>query len=310
MSEFENPEEINNYINLWLDTSVTIEDWLHFRNINHWDEINDYLCLDESKREKIENHQRELFYEHLSVIITNKINSLKERDLIDRVAIINEHLRVIDLFKNSTQTNHFIIALLMPIVRINEADYLPVLLYYQQKIHNIVYDIRTDYSISQDGKFLYSHSLNASILYRYEYELNKLRIVISNNEVQTLHPQQTETKTDKLKAELAKFGFFELPNVMQLSEPSKQRLVEFISTNGTPYSIAMFEYLGFLNHLKAEYFAENCKLHKAVANWFGVTERAIKGNISVLNEYSKEDRTRYTANQQKQTAQNDYQKLK
>jgi hypothetical protein len=47
--------------------------------------------------------------------------------------------------------------------------------------------------------------------------------------LQHLPPQQAETKTDKLKEELGKYGFFELPKVKQLSEPNKQRLIEMIS---------------------------------------------------------------------------------
>lgn len=120
----------------------------------------------------------------------------------------------------------------------------------------------------------------------------------------------TETKTDKLKIELGKYGFFELSKVKQLSEPNKQRLTELINTNDLPYSIAMFEYLGFLKHLKAEHFTTDYKLFKAVANWFEVAERAVKGNIYVLNEFSKENRTRYTADQQKQKVQKDYEALK
>jgi len=123
-------------------------------------------------------------------------------------------------------------------------------------------------------------------------------------------PQQTETKTDKLKIELGKYGFFELSKVKQLSETNKQRLAELISTNALPYSIAMFEYLGFLKYLKAEHFTSDYKLFKAVANWFEVTERAVKGNIYVLNKFSKENRTRYTADQQKQTVQKNYEVLK
>jgi hypothetical protein len=128
--------------------------------------------------------------------------------------------------------------------------------------------------------------------------------------LKALPPQQSETKTDKLKAELGKYGFFELTKVKQLSEPNKQSLIELISTNDLPYSIAMFEYLGFLKHLKTEHFTTDYKLFKAVANWFGIAERAVKGNIYVLNEHSKENRTRYTADQQKRTVQKDYEKLK
>jgi len=141
---------------------------------------------------------------------------------------------------------------------------------------------------------------------------NKLPIdyLYYNTNPEALPPQQTETKTDKLKAELGKYGFFELQKVKQLSEPNKQSLVELISTNDLPYSIAMVEYLGFIKHLKAEHFTTDYKLFKAVANWFEVDERAVKGNIYVLNEFSKENRTRYTADQQKQIVQKNYEALK
>jgi hypothetical protein len=128
--------------------------------------------------------------------------------------------------------------------------------------------------------------------------------------LKALPPQQAETKTDKLKAELVKFGFFELQKVKQLSEPNQQNLFEQISTNDLPFVIAMFEYLGFIKHLKKEHFKTDYKLFKEVASWFKIDERAVKGNIYVLNEASKENRTRYTAHQQKQTVQKNYDLLK
>ena len=143
-----------------------------------------------------------------------------------------------------------------------------------------------------------------------EYFDSGISMAFEEMQKENLPPQQTETKTDKLKAELGKYGFFELSKVKQLSEPNKQSLIELISTNDLPYSIAMFEYLVFLKHLKAEHFTTDYKLFKAVAKWFKVAERAVKGNIYVLNEHSKENRTRYTADQQKQTVQKDYEKLK
>jgi hypothetical protein len=123
-------------------------------------------------------------------------------------------------------------------------------------------------------------------------------------------PLQTETKTDKLKTVLGKYGFFELPIVKQLSEPNQQRLIELISTNDLPYSIAMLEYSGLLKHLKLEHFKTDNKLFIEVAKWFDVTDRAVKGNIYVLNPISKENRARYTAHLQKETAQKDYEGLK
>lgn len=129
---------------------------------------------------------------------------------------------------------------------------------------------------------------------------------------EALPPQQNETKTDKLKAELGKYGFFELPKVKQLSEPNKQSLVELISTNGLPYSIAMFEYLGFLKHIENEHFKTKYKLNREVANWFNSDKdgRAVKGNISSLSDYSTENKSKYTAHTHKETVKADYQKLK
>ena len=143
-----------------------------------------------------------------------------------------------------------------------------------------------------------------------DYKILKDRYKSHLEQKQALPTQQIETKTDRLKVELGKYGFFELPMVKQLSEPSKQDLVELISTNDLPYIIAMVEYLGFLKHLKAEHFSTDNKLFKAVAKCLEGAERAVRGNIYVLSEISRENRTRYTAHQQKQKVQKDYEALK
>jgi len=99
-----------------------------------------------------------------------------------------------------------------------------------------------------------------------------------------------------------------LPKLKALSEPNK--LIDLISNNDLPYNIAMIDFLGFIEHLKAKYFPTKDKLNKAVANLFDVTDRAVKGNINVLNPVSREDRSRYTADQQKKVVIKDYQTLK
>jgi hypothetical protein len=130
--------------------------------------------------------------------------------------------------------------------------------------------------------------------------------------IKSLPPEQKETKTDKLKSELSKYGFFELPKVKALSEPKKQSLFELICNNHLPYNIAMFDYLEFLTYLKDEHFKTIEKLNKEVGKWFETDKngRAVKGNISVLNPVSKEDRTRYTAHIHKEKVKTDYQNLK
>lgn len=175
--------------------------------------------------------------------------------------------------------------------------------------------LQTGFTTNQNNEIIQAFENGQKQGYFYRawsviFSNHKLFAPLFQEHLKALPPQQNETKTDKLKAELGKYGFFELSKVKQLSEPNKQSLIELISTNDLPYSIAMFEYLGFLKHLKAEHFTTDYKLFKAVAKWFEVAERAVKGNIYVLNEHSKENRTRYTADQQKQTVQKDYEKIK
>ena len=100
--------------------------------------------------------------------------------------------------------------------------------------------------------------------------------------------------------------------VKKLSEPNKQSLVELISTNGLPYSIAMFDFLGFLKHIESEHFKTKYKLNKEVTKWFNSDKdgRAVKGNISSLSDYSTENKSKYTAHTHKETVKKDYQKLK
>jgi len=128
----------------------------------------------------------------------------------------------------------------------------------------------------------------------------------------SLPPLQTASKTDNLKAELGKYGFLELPKVKQLTVSNQQSLVELINAKGLPYSIAMFEYLGFLKHIEKEHFRTKYQLNKEVAKWFNSDKegRAVKGNISSLSDYSAENKSKYTAHVHKETVKIDYQKLK
>lgn len=145
-----------------------------------------------------------------------------------------------------------------------------------------------------------------------DYEILKDRYKSYLEQKQGLPTQQTETKTERIKAELGKYGFFGLPKVKQLSEPNKQNLVELISANGLPYSIAMFDFLGFLKHLETEYFETKLKLNKEVAKWFNSDKdgRHVKGNISVLSDFSRENKDKYTAHIHKEKVNTDYQNLK
>jgi len=125
--------------------------------------------------------------------------------------------------------------------------------------------------------------------------------------------QPIETKADKLKLVLGKYGFFDLPSVTPLVSESKEKLIEMISSKGLPYTIAMFDYLGFITHLEKKYFTRSkYSLNKEISNWLNSDRegRAVKGNISSLLKKTNENKDRYTAYQHKETVQKDYQSLK
>lgn len=123
---------------------------------------------------------------------------------------------------------------------------------------------------------------------------------------------EVETKSVKLKTSLSQFGFENLPLVKALTQESKDKLVELLNSKGLPYSIAMFDYLGFIKHLEKEHLPTKYKLEKEVAKWFNVSKdgRAVKGNLNSLMKNSKDNKNRYTAFKHKETVKEDYQKLK
>lgn len=79
------------------------------------------------------------------------------------------------------------------------------------------------------------------------------------------HPPAIETKTDILKKNLVRYGFYELEKVKSLSKQSKDSLIEKISEDGLPYAIAMFNFLQFIPFLEKQYFNTKYKLHIEVS---------------------------------------------
>ena len=116
-----------------------------------------------------------------------------------------------------------------------------------------------------------------------------------------------ESKADKLKTELVKYGFFELEKVKCLTPDSKNQLVKLISQN-MAYGIAMFDFLKFCDYL------ENEKGTKYKANIIltrlynekakdGTTARHYRSSLVKNNP-------RYTSYLHKESVQHDYQELK
>ncbi len=143
--------------------------------------------------------------------------------------------------------------------------------------------------------------------------INRLKPIVGTEaaNIEQLTPP-TETKSVRLKAQLSKYGFFDLPKVKQLSEQNKLSLIELISTKGLPYNIAMFDFLQFIEFLEKKYFNSKRELNKEVSKWFdGDKEgRAVKGNISVLLKNTTENKSRYTAHKHKENVIKDYELLK
>lgn len=147
--------------------------------------------------------------------------------------------------------------------------------------------------------------------YKLSYEgLTLIEDVIAKKEY--IFPKPIGTKTDSFKTLLVKYGFNNLPMVKQLTDENKTKLVELICSNKLPYGIAMFDFLGFLEHLEKEHFNIKYKLNMEISKWYNsdIEGRAVKANISTLYKSSTEDKTRYTAHLHKEIVKKDYEKLK
>src|SRR5690554_1983920 len=107
------------YISNWIRTAVTLEEWVRKQRIDHWDFIDDE-DLDDDEIGEIEQHQFQLFNQFVNRVVKGKVRKLNSLDPTARLTIVNEHLRVINLFLNSTEINEIIMTLLSPIITITE----------------------------------------------------------------------------------------------------------------------------------------------------------------------------------------------
>lgn len=288
------------YIGNWVETKTTLSEWLEHRNFDHWEVLNE-LGLSESQIENIENHQFSLFNEAVQNSVISMINSYP--DVVKNI-VFTEHLRILDLFLNSTKVEKFLIELLKPIVNIREQDYLGILKEYQNIIARKYNDFKTDFNIFQKGSFLTGLHFTASIIFDYKSAIEK--------HLKALPPQPIKTKADILKEQLSQYGFFELEKVKTLSEQSKVSIIEKIAESGLPYAIAMFDYLQFIPYLEKKHFDSKYKLNREVSKWFDSDKegRAVKGNISSLLKNTTENKDRYTAYKHKENVIKDYELLK
>lgn len=122
----------------------------------------------------------------------------------------------------------------------------------------------------------------------------------------------TKTKLDTFSKNLNNHGFYRIPKVKSLSSNSKNKLTTLLFTKGVPYAIAMMNHLDFVSHLDQNYFNSKSQRDLVIAKWFNgslKSGRKIKGNLSVLNPKSNENKKRYTSHLYIEEVSIDYQKL-
>lgn len=145
-----------------------------------------------------------------------------------------------------------------------------------------------------------------------ELEIERLELELPVSQTGNEQTKEKEfpkqTKNERLTGELKKYGFFELELIKEL--PSKGKLLEILGDNKVPYKIAMLEFLGFINHLEDEYCNSKTDLWKLLSEIISIPERTAKGHVNALNDFSNEDKKKYTSHIHKENVKKDYQKLK
>ena len=122
--------------------------------------------------------------------------------------------------------------------------------------------------------------------------------------------EQKLSTLQKLRSDLKTRDFYKLKLVKELSDPAKEKLIWFINNNELPYQVAMLDFLGFIDFYEKEYGYSRIVIYRKIAEILTVTPRMVKGNYLVLQDFSKEDRKRYTSYKYREQVIKDYQMLK
>ena len=132
-------------------------------------------------------------------------------------------------------------------------------------------------------------------------------IDLVNKELNSVTP--IPLKFEIIKQGLLTYDFYELPKVKSLQ--ASDELVELITSNDTPYKIALLNFLGFLDHIKKKY-ADNYqgRTEKILSEILYISTDSVKKNILSLNNNSKISKSRYTSYKHVETVKNDYMNLK
>jgi hypothetical protein len=90
------------YIQKWLDCTVELSDINENKRIDHWEEIFK-LDLDFDIQEKIDQHQKKLFYEQIQYKVESEIDDINELSSENKIELIINHKELIEgFFKGDT----------------------------------------------------------------------------------------------------------------------------------------------------------------------------------------------------------------
>ncbi|OJV15402.1 MAG: hypothetical protein BGO21_30885 [Dyadobacter sp. 50-39] len=118
-------------------------------------------------------------------------------------------------------------------------------------------------------------------------------------EVQFIMPEDLTTlakipkNENQFRNELYRYDF---EGFCKERELDSTKIFNLLKTNKLPYRIALLDTMGYLEFLKSQFANQKSNhLYKILEKILSANERKIKGNILVINQKSKENRTTYTA---------------
>lgn len=151
---------------------------------------------------------------------------------------------------------------------------------------------------------------NAEHPYFTEYRMYLEKLLLGLNTRTPPQMEQIPTRSNILRQALEEYGFMKLNKVSRISDHGRNMLFDSLLSRSLPYKIAMLHYLGFLDHLLAEYVKSKYERNRLLHQILQAPERTVKGNIAVLNPRSKENRGKYTAHTYQEQVEKDYQTYK
>jgi len=122
---------------------------------------------------------------------------------------------------------------------------------------------------------------------------------------QIKYDAETTKLRDVFIEEMKHSDFYTLPKISSLVHEKQNKIIDLIFENELPYCIALLDYLGFISH-QYKIFRSKTKMFEEIARIFQTDSRSVKGNVNVLNDYSKENRERYTAHLHIEKVKKDY----